>query len=115
MLARPFPRPRAALVAALLALSLLGGCSVILGSRNDPPRLYVLTASPPAADGPTVPPDLSLGVGPVALPGYLDRRGLVTRVEANRVEAARNDLWAEPIGGAFKSVLEEDLRLRLPD
>jgi uncharacterized lipoprotein YmbA len=115
MHARSSRLPRAALAAALLVLSLGGGCSVLLGSRNDPPRLYVLTSTPPAGATPAMPSGLSLGVGPVALPGYLDRRGLVTRVEANRVEAARNDLWAEPIGGAFKSVLEEDLRLRLPD
>ncbi len=115
MHARSSFRSRAALAAALLALSLQGGCSVLLGSRNDPPRLYVLTAAPPAVATPAAPAGLSLGVGPIALPGYLDRRGLVTRVEANRVEAARNDLWAEPVGGAFKSVLEEDLRLRLPD
>lgn len=115
MHARSSRRSRAALAAALLVLSLQAGCSVLLGSRNDPPRLYVLTSTPPAGSAPAVPDDLSLGVGPIALPGYLDRRGIVTRVEANRVEASRNDLWAEPVGGAFKSVLEEDLRLRLPD
>jgi uncharacterized lipoprotein YmbA len=108
--------PRTAFAAALLiALSLQSGCSVLLGSRSDPPRLYVLTAAPPATAAPAIGRDLALGVGPISLPGYLDRRGLVTRVEANRVESARNDLWAEPVGSGFKSVLEEDLRLRLPD
>lgn len=110
------PHPfRPVLAAVAIALSLASGCSVILGTRNDPPRLYVLTPVAPAAGGQTLGGNLALGVGPVNLPGYLDRRGLVTRVEANRVEASRNDLWAEPVGGAFKSVLEQDLRLRLPD
>jgi len=110
------PHPfRPVIAAVAIALSLLSGCSVILGTRNDPPRLYVLTPTAPAAGGQAIGGNLALGVGPVDLPGYLDRRGLVTRVETNRVESSRNDLWAEPVGGAFKSVLEQDLRLRLPD
>lgn len=109
------PKPlRAAiplLAAALLALA--SGCSVLLGNRSEPPRLYVLSAEP-AATTHTVPPSTLLGFGPVDLPGYLDRRGIVTRVAPNRLEATRNDLWAEPLGTNFKNVLEQDLRSRLP-
>jgi len=108
---RTSPRSLAAL---LVAAALLSGCSVLLGSRSDPPRLYVLTAEPPAAASAAVATDLILGLGPVNLPGYLDRKGIVTRVAANRLEASRNDLWAESLAANFKSVLEQDLRLRLP-
>lgn len=100
--------------AAALALSLLAGCATLLGVNKDRPRLYVLNAEPPASAGTTTAANLSLGLGPVDVPGYLDRPGIVTRVAPNRLESARNDLWAEPVVDNFKAVLAEDLRLRLP-
>jgi len=113
---RPFsprpPRPAALLLAAV-ALCLASGCSYLLGARNEPPRLFVLSSAP--ADGTLVlPPGTVLGVGPVDLPAYLDRRGIVRRLDANRLEESRSDLWAEPLAAGFRSVLEQNLRLRLP-
>ena len=100
--------------AAALALSLLAGCATLLGVNRDPPRLYVLNAEPPASPATTTAASPSLGLGPVDLPAYLDRPGIVTRVAPNRLETSRNDLWAEAVAGSFKDVLAEDLRLRLP-
>lgn len=108
-------RPIVPLRALLLlpALSLMAGCSYLLGVRTEPPRLYVLSTTP--ADGThALPPQTVLGFGPVDLPAYLDRRGIVRRVDANRLEESRTDLWAEPLGAGVKSVLEQNLRLRLP-
>jgi uncharacterized lipoprotein YmbA len=50
-----------------------------------------------------------LGVGPVRLPGYLDREELVTRVAQNRFEVAQNDRWIEPLEDNFSRVLAQDL------
>ncbi|MBY0274096.1 PqiC family protein [Candidatus Binatia bacterium] len=113
---RPSPpyllRARALLLAAA-ALSLVTGCSYLLGVRTEPPRLFVLSTTP--ADGmQVVPPGTVLGFGPVDLPGYLDRRGIVRRIDANRLEESRTDLWAEPLGAGFKTTVEQNLRLRLP-
>lgn len=105
-------RARALLLAAA-ALSLVTGCSYLLGVRTEPPKLYVLSTTP--ADGTqVVPPGTVLGFGPVDLPGYLDRRGIVRRLDANRLEESRTDLWAEPLGAGFKATVEQNLRLRLP-
>lgn len=107
-------RPAAPLRAVLLlALSLATGCSYLLGVRTEPPKLFVLSTTP--ADGThALPPSTVLGFGPVDLPAYLERRGIVRRVDANRLEESRTDLWAEPLGAGFRAVLEQNLRLRLP-
>lgn len=97
----------------LLVPLLVGGCSYLLGVRTEPPKLFVLSTTP--ADGThTLPPSFALGFGPVDLPGYLDRRGIVRRIDPNRLEESRTDLWAEPLGAGFKSAVEQNLRLRLP-
>jgi uncharacterized lipoprotein YmbA len=116
---RPFsprtPRtvtPLRALVLLLVPL-LAGGCSYLLGARTEPPRLYVLSVT--QADGThALPPTTVLGFGPVDLPAYLDRRGLVQRIDPNRIEESRTDLWAEPLGAGFRTTVEQNLRLRLP-
>ena len=97
----PARRPLAALV---LAASLTGaGC---LG-RSAATRLYVLapaetTAAPSAAS-------LSVGLGPVSVPVYLDRPQLVTRPAADRIELSELDQWAEPLRDGITRVLAEDL------
>jgi uncharacterized protein len=112
--ARADHRARSAMrVAVVLSLMLCSACSALLGTRRDPPKLYVLSATP-AATTHTLPAAAVLGLGPIDLPGYLDRRGIVTRVAPNRVEASANDLWAEPLATNFKTVLEQNLRLRMP-
>lgn len=100
-------------VLLLLVPALLAGCSYLLGVRTEPPRLFVLSTTP--ADGThPLPASVVLGFGPVDMPGYLDRRGIVRRIDPNRLEESRTDLWAEPLGAGFKSVVEQNLRLRLP-
>jgi uncharacterized protein len=100
-------------VSLLLVLSLATGCSYLLGVRTEPPKLFVLSTAPP--DGThALPPSTVVGFGPVDLPGYLERRGIVRRVDANRLEESRTDLWAEPLGTGFRAVIEQNLRLRLP-
>jgi uncharacterized lipoprotein YmbA len=110
-----FPRPlrSLALLLGALTLSLATGCSYLLGARNTPPQLYVLSTTPADATI-ALPEGLVLGLGPVDLPAYLDRRGIVRRVDANRLEESRMDLWAEPLGSGFKAVIEQNLRLRMP-
>jgi uncharacterized lipoprotein YmbA len=56
-------------------------------------------------------PELTVGVGPVALPPYLDRPQLVTRAGGNRMVLADFDSWVEPLQGMFARVLGENLAL----
>ena len=86
-----------------------GGC---LGGASAPARFYTLgplaapqtEANPVAAGrGPAI------GVGPVTLPGYLDRRQIVTRRGPDEIELAEFDLWSEPLKDGTARVLGENL------
>jgi len=96
----------------LLGLGLLvslAACTSLLAPVPDRTSYYILT---PVAAGPTPPAlgtGLTIGLGEIHLPDYLDRREMVTRVDANRLNIAANDLWAEPLNAAVRSVLNENL------
>jgi uncharacterized lipoprotein YmbA len=99
---------RMGLLATVCALVLtLGGCA---GSPNSKFYLLEPLTGPPAPDG-TVPIDgtISIGVGPVTLPEYLDRPQIVTRSNRNTVLLAEFDRWAEPLSGNFSRTLAENL------
>ena len=56
---------------------------------------------------------ISLGIGPVRLPGYLDRQEIVTRVAQNKLDLSENDRWAEPLDENFTRVLAQNLSVLL--
>jgi uncharacterized lipoprotein YmbA len=104
-------------LAFALAVFLLGaaGCSSLLEPRPDPSRFYLLTPQPPAGE---VSPasaggSLSVGLGPITMPAYLDRPQTVTRVGANELRISEVDRWAEPLAKNFARVLGQDLAARL--
>lgn len=100
-------------VLALAApLVLVTGC-LTFGPRPERTRYYVLEAGAGAAD-PSRPPLPALGVGPVRLPAYLDRPGIVTRAGPGRLEVAGADHWAAPLDELFTTALAEDLRAAVP-
>src|SRR5689334_21055676 len=98
-----------ACVLALLGVCLLGlnGCA-----SSPPTRFYVLPsmtgadAAPPAA-----PRDLTIGVGPVTLPPYLDRLQIVTRASRARLVLGEFDQWAASLSDSVTRVLAENLSL----
>jgi uncharacterized protein len=47
------------------------------------------------------------------LPGYLDRREILTRVAQNRFDLSENDRWAEPLDENFTHVLAQNLSVLL--
>jgi uncharacterized protein len=57
---------------------------------------------------------ISLGIGPIRLPGYLDRQEIVTRVSPNRIDLSEYDQWAEPLETNFSRVLGQNLAVLLP-
>jgi uncharacterized lipoprotein YmbA len=75
----------------LLGLALSSGCA-----RSAPERFYVLTDVPRAPVPPSEPARGAVGVGPVSLPGYLDRIPIVTRRGA-QLDVAELDRWGEPL------------------
>ncbi|MDH3207974.1 MAG: PqiC family protein [Gemmatimonadota bacterium] len=95
---------------ALVVLSMcLAGC---LGPRADPSAYFLLSPAPTPAEG--GPLQVVVGIGPVTIPGYLDRPQIVVRVSDNEVAVSEVDRWAEPLGANLARVLQENLSLLLP-
>jgi uncharacterized protein len=97
-------RGRATFLAAVVLVASGTGC--FLRARQDPARYYTLVAlaeSAPAASR------LRVGLGPITLPGYLDRPELATRVDPERVRYSAFDRWAEPLPRQLERILGEDL------
>src|SRR6476660_6643335 len=93
----------AALAACALAA---GGCFGAGQGRRC--TLYTLTATTP--DGvPSGSMDAVLGLGPVAIPGYLDRPQIVTRVGPNELRLDEVARWGEPLRDGIARALQQDL------
>jgi uncharacterized lipoprotein YmbA len=84
--------------AAALAISL---CLTACGS-SPPSHFYRLTPAS-AAIGASQQP--ALGIGPVRIPEFLDRSALVFSGEANRLQVAGTELWAEPLADGVQRVV----------
>ena len=103
----------------------LAGCAV-----SDPTQFYTL--GPAAASSPTAESverkvsastsrsrvaatgAVGIGVGPVLLPGYLDRNQIVVRTGADRVELSMFHRWAEPLADGIVRTLAEEIGARVP-
>jgi uncharacterized lipoprotein YmbA len=95
-------------IGAALAAAVLAGCT-LLEPRPDPSRYFVLHPVVPAG----TPAGVSVGLGPVSLPGYLRRPELLTRASAAEVSPADVERWGEPLDEALPRVLGRDLALAL--
>lgn len=86
-----------------MGLLLTTGCA----KNSPPPRFYLL--QPLATPGPQTDKPLSLGVGPVTVPPYLDRPQIVTATTASRLRLAEFDRWAEPLQENMARVVSDNL------
>jgi len=57
--------------------------------------------------------DLSLGIGPISLPKYLNRPQIVTRASRNSLMLAEFHKWAEQLEDNFAHVVAENLSILL--
>jgi hypothetical protein len=95
----------------LLALA-LGGCSSVF-PKSRPSRLFALSPLVQNAEDLDNSRRISIGIGPVRLPGYLDRQEIMTRVAPNRFDPLEYDRWAEPLDENFTRVLTQNLSVLL--
>lgn len=77
-------------------------------STSPTSRLYVIE---PAQDVASVglASDLTIAVGPVTLPAFLDRSEIVTQRQRYRVSVSEFDRWAEPLEHSISAALAENL------
>jgi uncharacterized protein len=57
---------------------------------------------------------VTIGVGPVMIPAYLDRTEIVTRTAADRVEISMFHRWAEPLADSIARTVAEEIASRVP-
>ncbi len=92
---------------ALVLLSTIGGCGT-----TKPTQFYLLRASDTSIHQDRLATDslpLSVGVGPLVLPKYLDRPQIVTQASMHELSLAEYHKWAEPLKGRMLHVLGENL------
>ncbi len=90
-------------------------CTVVVtacAGATEPSRFYTLSTPPeleqerPKTNKQR---EISIGVGPVELPPYLDRPQIVTQSTRHKLDLAEFDQWAEPLRDNFTRVLAENL------
>lgn len=94
------------------ALSLVTGCL----SRPDPVPIRFYRLLP--MEGRTAPRSQGapvVGLVPERLPGYLEREGIVRRLEGNELSVSELHRWAEPLSDGIYGVLQQDLMLLVPE
>jgi len=87
-------------------------CSLVAfgcGGNSSPTRYYMLSTTVAGGAAQHDANCVSIGVGPVKIPEYLNRTQIITRTNPNELELAYFDLWAEPISDAVPRVLAEDI------
>lgn len=95
----------AVVVAALLAIALAGGCS-ILKPDPDNSRYFVLSSTQGSTSAPSLQrPDIHFGLGPIQLPGYLDTQNIVRAGAGGSIEYVPSAFWAESVSDAFLRAL----------
>ncbi len=81
-------------------------------ANTQPTHFYLLRAMETASGGPhleTKNSGISLGLGPIKVPKYLDRPQIVTRISSHEINLAEFHKWAEPIKDNLSNVLQENL------
>jgi len=96
----------------LLVVMALAAGACRLPRESPTPRYWLLT--PIEGTQPVSAAERSVGVGPVELPAYLDRRGVVRRTSSNELYVARFELWGQPLRDNFTEVLGQNLGNLVP-
>ena len=106
----PIRRAALAILCLLCLAGVLGGCR--LPKQSAPPRTWLLSPIPGTAH-----PDersVSLGVGPVEFPQYLDRPEIMERVGPNELRANQFEVWGESLSANFNDTLSYNLSVLVP-
>ena len=100
-------RTQRILIHLVVPLVLSVVCLSACAGKSASSTFYVLSSLPQptvsAAEGTTI------GVFPVAMPEYLDRPQIVTRVSENEIKLDEFSRWAEPLKESFTRALVQNL------
>ena len=110
MNASPLRRAAPLILCLLCLVAALGGCR--LPQKSPPPRTWLLSPVAGAPDSDAF--SLSLGVGPVDFPKYLDRREIIERVGPNELRANEYEVWGESLQTNFQDTLSYNISVLVP-
>jgi uncharacterized lipoprotein YmbA len=88
--------------------------SVLAGCATPPSKFYILSSVTTDATAQPALLATAIGVGPVALPKYLDRPQIAVRSGANEVFYNETHRWAEALQDNVTNVLAQNLALLVP-
>ena len=98
---------------------ILGCCLVIIcmmnisGCANTQPTHFYLLRAMETNESPSMDETknsaLSLGLGPISLPKYLERPQIVTRISSHEIDLAEFHKWGAPLKDNLSNVLHENL------
>lgn len=97
---------------SLVLITILSALSLVACGSSSPANFYLLQARTTASvEGPetAAAEGISIGIGPLELPEYLDRPQMVTRSGTNSVEIHEFERWAEPLEEGVSRVLTDSL------
>lgn len=98
------------ILGTFLLICLFMGC---VGGSSQKSVYYVLTASQTLPSLQNSIPEMGIGVGPVKLPGFLDRPEIVTRQDENHLIVNEFHRWGDSLESQINHVLAENLSARL--
>jgi len=84
--------------------------ALVVGCASTPSRFYTLSASSAPAKNAT---DVSVAVGPVAIPTIVDRPQIVISIGPNQVRLEEFNRWALPLQNNIARVIAENLTAQL--
>jgi uncharacterized lipoprotein YmbA len=106
--------PNVPLVGLAALCALTAGC-LTLGGGSHPTNFYLLSAMPQEdAEETSEAAKLLVGVGPIAVPEYLNRSQLVVRTGTNELRLDELHQWAEPLADGIARVVAANLTELLP-
>ena len=94
-----------ACVTMVVGVMMLTAC----GGRTPPAKFYTLQPVEQSSTGKSLPLDVALAVGPVAIPAALDRAEIVTRDAGNAISFSEYHRWAGPLEEDIASVMAQNI------
>ena len=94
----------------LIAFGLFTIFSCSIGGKSEPSQFYMLGPQVENTNNQNL-NKISMGVGPIIIPGYIDRPQIVTKTETAELHLSEFDRWAEPIESMFTRTLAHNIKI----
>ncbi|MEE4265229.1 MAG: PqiC family protein [Desulfobacteraceae bacterium] len=79
------------------------------GGRTPPAKFYTLQPVEQSSTGKSLPPNVALAVGPVAIPEAIDRAEIVTREAGSEISFSEYQRWAGSLEKSIASVIAQNI------